>query len=221
MRNMLRRLTWGLCALVLLAINIKLATAHRWSSWHQPDKALNTWNFAVHLAEAEAALNDWDSHTGLSFPRKTSYTDISVFDGNYGDTGWGGLASAEDAGFGWWDCWWWCHIDHGHARVNTFYTGNPAGFSADIQGIFCQEIGHLLGLDHSNDGCMGKGYYNNLNVTVQHNWTDISSLYGGGVPLPPGCCPSGKRCCGSCRPAEGFPAGKCDDVCIGPGQQCP
>jgi hypothetical protein len=34
-------------------------------------------------------------------------------------------------------------------------------------------------------------------------------------PPPPGCCPPGKRCCGSCE------TGRCDDVCIGPGQQCP
>lgn len=36
-----------------------------------------------------------------------------------------------------------------------------------------------------------------------------------GPPPPPRCCPPGKRCCGSCE------TGRCDDVCIGPGQQCP
>jgi hypothetical protein len=34
-------------------------------------------------------------------------------------------------------------------------------------------------------------------------------------PHPPRCCPLGKRCCGSCD------AGRCDDACVRPGQQCP
>ena len=36
----------------------------------------------------------------------------------------------------------------------------------------------------------------------------------GGPPPPPGCCPPGRSCCGSCA------SGKCDDICIGPGQSC-
>lgn len=166
-------------ALALLALNMQVAIAHRWSSWHQPDRTVNTWNFATRSAEANAALNDWDSRTILSFPRQSSHTDISVFDGNFGDTGWGGLASVESSGFGWWDCWWWCHVDHGHARYNSFYGGSSGtGSGSDIRGIFCQEIGHLLGLDHSNTGdCMGKSYFNNINVTGTHNANDISSMY--------------------------------------------
>lgn len=181
MRKKLGIAAWGLLALVLLALNIKVAYGHRWSSWHQPNATVNVYNFAVRRAEAEAALNDWDSHTQISLPRRSSHTELSVFDGNYGATQWSGLASIEDTGFGWWDCWWWCHIDHAHARVNTYYTGNPAGFSANIQGIFCQEIGHTFGLAHpwigNAGGCMGKTYDNNINVTVSHNWSDINAMY--------------------------------------------
>ena len=42
---------------------------------------------------------------------------------------------------------------------------------------------------------------------------------GGGGPRP--CCPPGRRCCGSCVPLSGGGGFRCDDVCIGPGQQCP
>ncbi len=34
-------------------------------------------------------------------------------------------------------------------------------------------------------------------------------------PPAPECCPSGRRCCGSCA------SGRCDDVCVGPDQSCP
>jgi hypothetical protein len=179
MKRKLITIAWGLLALVLLVLNIQVATAHRWSSWHQPNTTLNTYNFATRHAEAEAALNDWDARTIFSLPRRTSHTEMSVFDGNFGDTGWWGLASIEDTGFGWWDCWWWCHIDHGHARYNSFYGGTGGtGATSDIRGIFCQEIGHLMGLTHSNTGdCMGKTYYNNINVTGPHNASDISAMY--------------------------------------------
>lgn len=182
MKRKLITITWGLLALVLLALNIQVATAHRWSSWHQPDKSVSVWNNAVRRAEAEAALNDWDTKTELSFPRRTSHGgNMSVYDGNFGDTGWSGLASIEDTGFGWWDCWWWCHVDHGHARVNTFYTGNPAGLSNTIQGIFCQEIGHLLGLAHpwigDTGGCMGFTYDSSVTTVSPHNASDINAMY--------------------------------------------
>jgi hypothetical protein len=51
-------------------------------------------------------------------------------------------------------------------------------------------------------------------------WDFTSCLNGcppdsGEPPPPTGCCPPGRSCCGSCA------SGKCDDVCIGPGQSCP
>ncbi len=161
----------------LVALNYQLAHAHRWSKWHWDKKTIKVkmWNCG---ADTEAARNDWDSHTDLSLPTSNSHTDISFWCGNWGDTGWWGLASIEDADWDW-HCWWYCKVDHGHARFNAFYGGSTGtGTGSDRRGVLCQEIGHLFGLDHSNTGdCMGKTYFNNINVSGSHNWSDINSMY--------------------------------------------
>ena len=68
-----------------------------------------------------------------------------------------------------------CHILHGHAELNYYYSMT----SEFKQGAFCQEFGHLLGLDHSDTGdCMGLGYYSSTNYyTGPHNWDDIYYKY--------------------------------------------
>jgi hypothetical protein len=72
---------------------------------------------------------------------------VHVFDGNYGANGWAGLASLESVSGS--------HILHAHARINYYYSMS-SGYK---QGVFCQEVGHTFGLDHSNTGsCMGLGY---------------------------------------------------------------
>jgi len=185
MKGTPRTIALALLVLGLLIANWKWAFAHDWWIYHWDPagnpKVIQVWDFAVHRAEAEAAINDWDGHVAaLSFARVSSHPSygVSVFDGNFGATGWWGLASIESTSYGWWDCWWWCHIEHAHARFNTYYGGS----SADIQGVLCQEFGHTLGFDHSNTGdCMGKGYYNNINITGPHNWSDASKYAPGGV----------------------------------------
>ena len=147
------------------------AQAHNWGCWIQPNRTVYTWNTAALSSQASAALSEWDSKTVLALPRLSSHTDISVFDGFYGNTGWAGIASIESASG--------CNILHGHARVNRSYSYSSNGY----RGIFCQEVGHLFGLDHSNDGgCMGGGYFYDINTyytVVQHNINDIASKYSG------------------------------------------
>lgn len=147
------------------------AQAHNWGCWRQPNRTVYVRNTASNWSQANAALNEWTNDTIINFVNVNYHTEVSVFDGNYGNTGWGGLASIESYSG--------CNILHGHALVNTYYSYTSNG----KRGVFCQEVGHLLGLDHSNDGgCMGGGYYYDINTyytVVSHNISDISSKYSG------------------------------------------
>jgi predicted Zn-dependent protease len=155
--------------MVMTLFSATTAQAHPWGNWHWnrygSSVTIAAYTTGSQVTASKQAANDWSNNTILYIPQYTSHTDMSVFDGNYGATGWGGLASLESVSGD--------HILHGHARVNMYY---GYGYS-DVVGIQCQEVGHLFGLDHSNDGCMGKGYYNNLNYTVSHNWSDIYNIY--------------------------------------------
>lgn len=161
--------TRALMALVVMALAAPPALAHRWGCWIQPNRTVQVRNTATNWSQANAALNEWDADTILSIPRVSSHTEVSVLDGNYGNTGWGGLASIESASG--------CNILHGHATLNTYYSYTSNG----KRGVFCQEVGHLFGLDHSNDGgCMGGGYYYSINTNYQvvsHNISDINGMY--------------------------------------------
>ena len=160
----------GLSLLLIAVAAITLPVlAHDWGCWVQPNRTVSTYNSASYWSEANAALNEWQNDTIISVPRTSSHTEVSVFDGNYGNTGWGGLASIESYSG--------CNITHCHAKVNYYYSYTSNG----KRGVFCQEFGHCLGLQHSNDGgCMGGGYYYDINSNynvVSHNISDINAKY--------------------------------------------
>jgi hypothetical protein len=159
-----------LIALLMLIVAVP-AVAHNWGCWKQPYCDPYTYNYATYWSEANAALNEWANDTVLAVPRQSSHTEVSVYDGNYGATGWGGLASIESSSG--------CNITHCHAKVNYYYSYSSNG----KRGVFCQEFGHCLGLQHSNDGgCMGGGYYYDINsyyTVVSHNISDIAAKYPG------------------------------------------
>jgi hypothetical protein len=115
------------------------------------------------IYDADKARADWHNNTilNLYWVDSTAPRDITVYSYNSQD-GRGGLY------YIWWDTK--GHIYKGEAAYNLYYGQNK-------QGVFCQEIGHNFGLEHSNDGCMGYTYWNSLITTVQHNWTDIYNWY--------------------------------------------
>jgi hypothetical protein len=135
------------------------ASAHRWGCWHWhvggPAVYIGISNTAVNYWPAEYARRDIEARAHPVYLTSVNYhTNISVFDDYYGATGWSAIAnvwpvSAAEP----------CHIGHAHARYNRSFT------NFNIQGLFCQEIGHDLGLEHSNVGeCMGYTYYPGYNV---------------------------------------------------------
>ena len=169
----------GLVVLTLLLVaNLVIASrsiAHQYDPrqhWNnESGQSINFYNGADYHDAATNARQDWGSNTRISFEPRASHVGFHVFDAYY-DTNWGGFADPVE--YYWTGSHW--HLTHGHAILNTKYAGAGAYYR---RGIFCQEIGHLLGLIHSNDGCMGYTYYNNLNYTVPHNWSDINNIYDG------------------------------------------
>lgn len=177
-----RRLLIPVMAIVvgaLVALNVGVASAHNWGSWHW-DKSgsrvqIQSQIYGGTQAQAEAGRVDaWNKVSNLYNYRVNYHTDVSVFDGNFGNTGWGGLASIESTAWDW-GCFGWCHVTHGHARYNSYYGGSPWY----IQGVYCQEVYHTYGFDHDDTGgCMGLGYFpNSSNVLNSHNAADFYNRY--------------------------------------------
>lgn len=181
MKRTLRVSAGIVVVLGLMVVNVQIALAHDWWQWHWHKNPLHLYVFGSHQPEAVAAIADWDSHiTDMKLHTQfKGHTDISVYGANFGATGWWGLASIENYSFDWWHLWTYSRIEHAHATYNSYYGGTGGtGTNSDIRGVLCQEIGHTFGLDHSNTGdCMGKGYFNSINVTGSHNWADMNAKY--------------------------------------------
>ena len=142
------------------------AQAHQWSCFSQADRNVKIRNTS---SLASAAISEWNNSTILNISSVSSGEETYAFAANSGNTGWGGLASITNLSG--------CTILRATAQLNTYYswTTNAA------RGVFCQEIGHTFGLDHSNDGgCMGGGYWYDIGThytLVSHNINDIGSMY--------------------------------------------
>lgn len=168
-------------ALVIALIGANLAYAHPWGPspygyhWNKYGSSvtLGIYNQTSgrYYTQSDAARYDWSVNTILYLPNYSSHTNISVFSENAGDTGWAGLASIIS-----WENQSLNHLGHVHAEANTYYTNSYSDNA--LRGVYCQEIGHAFGLDHSDTGdCMGAGYYNNAYTTGSHNWNDIYNTY--------------------------------------------
>ena len=136
---------------------------HQWDNyhWEKKDTAILTLSVGDnHTGQWSSFLNyvgySWNTFGGSYLainvvPEGTG--DIESYNGNYGNTGWLGLASI------------WVsrgknkHIVRGESKMNEYYITLDGydGFNEEVEfkHVLCQEIGHTFGLDHNREGATG------------------------------------------------------------------
>lgn len=151
---------------VALAVGTVAADAHNWDGWHWnrggSSVALYINDETGGCTRGGTATNDaiydiyYNPHP-LYLYCVGYHTDISVFQAYNPGAWYCGLANVSGV---YTNVSGQLHITHAHAQWNTACSsGGGLSGKAYAQAIFCQEIGHALGLDHSNtNDCMGFSY---------------------------------------------------------------
>ncbi|MCZ6631191.1 MAG: hypothetical protein O7D28_07570 [Actinobacteria bacterium] len=167
-------------AMVLLA-SPALAT-HSWSVYHFPSDNLSpTVTGETRLADVSDVVDDW---AGLETNILPSYAasgsgDIKVV-AKRGNPNWIGLAQIKIDSAG--------HILEGKVTLNSAYANyNNGNGTANIwKHVLCQEVGHILGLQHSGgDTCMNDafetlGMYTGPDI---HDAKQLNLIYDGHVDV--------------------------------------
>lgn len=139
--------------------------------WHVGGSAvyIGTYNWAstygVQAERARANIESWNHPVYL--PRYNYNTNIEIYDTYFTYPNWCGWGGGNYTGNHWTHTW-------------AYFNRNCAGSgSLWIQGIYCQEISHALGLQHSNTGeCMGLSYFSNTTYYFgTHPTTDLTNMH--------------------------------------------
>lgn len=104
--------------------------------------------------EAETDANSWERATDVEFLAWNSFLaqlfgGMRVYSGSYGSTSWLGIAEIRSVNG--------CQIRDGRVRLNRSWLDSGSYTNTNRRHVACQEIGHLLGLDHdraSTTSCM-------------------------------------------------------------------
>ncbi len=121
-----------------------------------------------------------------------SSTAVNSFNGDYGNSGWLGIAIVEDSASQGIDTD--QHIVYGETYLNDYYATTLPIFTtpSQIGYVFCQELGHTLGLDHikKDESCMftarGLDGFGAFPVPNAHDGEEVNliahgaSAHGGG-----------------------------------------
>ncbi len=172
----LLKLAVALASGALLAVPAPAHAHHAWmfnGTWvHQHTRTFPVFQQLTTSTDAfaDASRNVWDAATILTLTETTCHdcSRIHELEGDFGDTGWLGLASIE-AG---WDG---SHYTHGHASYNRHYLE----YEGTMLMTTCHEEGHLIGLDHElvsgSASCMA-GFYNAAGASVAPGPHDIDTI---------------------------------------------
>lgn len=189
-RVLIAALTGITSALVAVAFTAAPATAgHSWNGYHwsansypldlHPINSLGStfrdqgvatdvnadWNRSVKFANDQRFGNN-DAGTRQNCPYPSGSFRMCNY--NWGATGWAGLAQIRLNGN---------HIVEGRARVNDYY-GSSYNYRRHV---LCQEVGHVLGLDHQANGnasCMddSSAGWDNLRPN-DHDYEQLLRIY--------------------------------------------
>ena len=111
------------------------SVVHDWSNLQLfSTESGTTWRDILETPWAAGANTTCDTTSGQ----------VTVCNGNYGETGWLGIAQISVFK---------SHIRYGIAKVNDTYLDTWAGYDNDVtrQHVLCQEVGHTFGLGHQDE----------------------------------------------------------------------
>lgn len=135
------------------------------------DNVSSVWDPYLSVAAADwtrAKNIDFRLQAGTSSPATcaASYGNVQVCNANYGATGWLGIANVWASGGN--------HIVQATVKLNDYYFSQARYNTAAYRSfVTCQEVGHTLGLTHTNE------VFTNLNTGSCMDYTnDPSGLRG-------------------------------------------
>ncbi len=168
-----------------LALPSSATANHSWNGWHwAKTSATRT------LVISDGVSGDWDTvfpgvnsdwnssltGTGISLASGSSGVNITTQSRRWGNNGWLGLAQVWIKGG---------HISRASVKLNDYYDWYYADATSLLdakQQVFCQEVGHTLGLDHQDarGTCMNDN--NDLLVSPyphpnQHDGEELRTIY--------------------------------------------
>ncbi|WP_163835365.1 zinc metalloprotease [Spartinivicinus ruber] len=142
------------------------------SSWEgELVESLSRWSHSVVL---NLSVDTFDDNQRTRKRCRMVKGQMRLCNATYGFNGWLGLATIGLDANG--------HIDRGTAKMNDSYSSYWA-IPGEKNHVVCQEIGHVLGLDHtSEDGtsqqtCMDYSTDPNSQWPNQHDYEELAKLY--------------------------------------------
>ena len=175
------RVVAAMCAAFVLLASAPALATHSWNGYHWSSGKLSpTVTGETSLATVSDVVDDW---RGLDTPIQPSYAlsgsgDIKVV-AKRGNPNWIGMAQIKIADG---------HILEGKVTLNSFYANYDNGNGTDNiwSHVLCQELGHIIGLFHSNEAtCMNDsggtlglyptpGGHDAPQLTSIYNHTDVT-----------------------------------------------